>query len=76
MARPEIIFTIDDERFAAQLLHDLAPQTCRGFLSLLPWTKQLVHVRWSGEGCWIPLGDFGLGVGPENPTSTPPPGIE
>jgi hypothetical protein len=28
-------------------------------------------VRWSGEGCWVPLGDFQLGVGFENHTSHP-----
>jgi len=28
-------------------------------------------VRWSGEGCWIPLGGFQLGVGFENHTSHP-----
>ena len=74
MTKPDIIVTIGDETFPAQLLHALAPKTCRQFLSLLPWTKQLVHVRWSGEGCWIPLGNFDFGVGLENPTSNPPPG--
>jgi hypothetical protein len=28
--------------------------------------QKLIHARWSGEACWIPLGDFKLGVGPEN----------
>jgi len=31
-------------------------------------------VRWSGEGCWIPLGDFDFGLGYENATSHPAPG--
>jgi hypothetical protein len=31
-------------------------------------------VRWSGEGCWIPLGDLDLGLGYENHTSHPAPG--
>ena len=31
-------------------------------------------MRWSGEGCWIPLGDLDLGLGYENHTSYPAPG--
>jgi len=31
-------------------------------------------VRWSGESCWIPLGDLDLGLGYENHTSFPAPG--
>ena len=31
-------------------------------------------MRWSGEACWIPLGDFDLGLAPENHTSYPAPG--
>jgi len=31
-------------------------------------------VRWSGEGCWIPLGDLNLGLSYENHTSYPAPG--
>ena len=48
-----------------------APQTVAAFLKLLPYTQRLIHVRWSGEGCWVPLGDFQLGVGFENHTSHP-----
>jgi len=48
-----------------------APQTCAAFLKLLPYRQKLIHARWSGEACWIPLGDFQLGVGYENPTSHP-----
>ena len=40
----------------------------------MPYTGKLVHVRWSGEGIWIPLGDFDFGVGYENHTSHPAPG--
>jgi Protein of unknown function (DUF3830) len=28
-------------------------------------------VRWSGEACWIPLGDLDLSLGHENETSYP-----
>jgi hypothetical protein len=31
-------------------------------------------VRWSGEGCWIPLGDFDLDLEYESQTSRPVPG--
>ncbi|WP_354685857.1 DUF3830 family protein [Cupriavidus necator] len=48
-----------------------APKTVEAFLKLLPYREKLIHVRWSGEGCWIPLGEFRLGVDFENPTSHP-----
>jgi hypothetical protein len=51
--------------------HPDAPQTTAAFLKLLPYRQKLIHVRWSGEGVWIPLGDFQLGVGFENHTSHP-----
>jgi hypothetical protein len=60
--------------FAAQMEHELAPNTCAKFLTMLPYRQQIIHVRWSGEGCWIPLGAFDFGVGYENPTSHPAPG--
>jgi hypothetical protein len=41
---------------------------------MLPYKQQIIHVRWSGEGCWIPLGEFDFGLGHENPTSYPAPG--
>lgn len=40
----------------------------------MPFEGQLVHVRWSGEGVWVPLGDRDFGVGYENHTSYPAPG--
>ena len=40
----------------------------------MPFLGQLVHVRWSGEGVWIPLGDRDFGVSYENHTSHPAPG--
>jgi Protein of unknown function (DUF3830) len=60
--------------FDAQTEEALAPKTCSKFLSLLPYRQQIIHVRWSGEGCWIPLGEFDFGLGYENPTSHPAPG--
>ena len=51
--------------------HSDAPRTAGAFLKLLPLQQKLIHVRWSGEGVWVPLGDFDLGVGHENHTSHP-----
>lgn len=51
-----------------------APKTVAKFKSLLPYKERIIHVRWSGEGCWIPLGDLDLGLGYENHTSYPSPG--
>jgi hypothetical protein len=53
---------------------EAAPKTCAKFLSLLPYRERIIHVRWSGEGCWIPLGDLDLGLSYENHTSHPAPG--
>ena len=60
--------------FAAKLEEALAPKTCASFLAKLPFESQVVHVRWSGEGVWIPLGDTDFAVGYENHTSYPAPG--
>lgn len=54
--------------------HPAAPKTVAAFLTLLPYRKQIIHVRWSGEAVWVPLGDFNLGVPFENATSYPAPG--
>lgn len=51
--------------------HPDAPLTVAAFSKLLPYRQKLIHVRWSGEGCWVSLGDFQLGVGFENHTSHP-----
>ena len=48
-----------------------APLTAEAFRKLLPYRQKLIHVRWSGEAGWIPLGGFELGVGFENHTSHP-----
>jgi hypothetical protein len=54
---------------------DEAPQTVSAFRGkMLPYEERIIHVRWSGEGCWIPMGDYELGVGPENATRYPNPG--
>lgn len=60
--------------FTARLEEAAAPQTCAAFRQLLPYRQKLIHARWSGESCWIPLGEFRLDVGFENHTSHPAPG--
>jgi hypothetical protein len=60
--------------FTARLEDDLAPKTCAAFTKLLPFAQKVIHVRWSGESTWIPLGEFDVGVGFENHTSHPAPG--
>lgn len=60
--------------FSARLETERAPRTCAHFLGLLPYRRQIIHVRWSGEGCWIPLGEEPHGFPVENATRYPAPG--
>jgi hypothetical protein len=60
--------------FGARMEEEAAPKTCAVFKKLLPYRQKIIHVRWSGEGCWIPLGDLDLGLSYENHTSYPAPG--
>jgi uncharacterized protein DUF3830 len=60
--------------FLARLERTAAPRTCERFIAMLPYRERIIHVRWSGEACWIPLGDFDFGIGYENATSYPAPG--
>ena len=60
--------------FPARFETSAAPKTVARFRAMLPYRERIIHVRWSGEACWIPLGDLDLGLGYENPTSYPAPG--
>ena len=60
--------------FVARLEEENAPQTVAAFRRLLPLESRIIHVRWSGEAVWMPLGDLDFGVGYENHTSYPAPG--
>jgi len=71
---PNIKVTAGPYVFDAKLDTDNAPDTCEAFLKRLPFVSQIIHVRWSGEGVWIPLGDLDFQVGYENATSYPSPG--
>jgi len=60
--------------FLARFERAKSPQTCARFEAVLPYRERIIHVRWSGEACWIPLGNYDFGVGFEDPTSYPAPG--
>lgn len=60
--------------FKGRFEDKLAPKTVAKFKSLLPYQERIIHVRWSGEACWIPLGELDLGLDYENHTSFPAPG--
>ena len=61
-------------QFVARLEEENAPKTCAAFRALLPLESQIIHVRWSGEACWIPMGDFETGLPFENHSTYPHPG--
>jgi Protein of unknown function (DUF3830) len=64
----------DSHVFEARFETAAAPKTVAVFRRLLPYVNKVIHVRWSGEGVWIPLGDLDLGLTYENHTSYPAPG--
>lgn len=65
---------VDPYVFEACFETAAAPKTVAVFRKLLPYVNKIIHVRWSGEGVWIPLGDLNLGLTYENHTSYPAPG--
>jgi len=69
-----IRITSGDFTFEGHLEEAAAPKTCAAFRKLLPYRQRIIHVRWSGEACWIPLGEEDFGLGFENATSYPAPG--
>ena len=66
--------TIDDHDFDAVFETGKSPATCIAFQRSMPFESRIVHVRWSGEGVWIPLGDMDFAVGYEDATAYPAPG--
>jgi hypothetical protein len=70
----DVRITVGPFAFRARFERGMAPRTCDKFAGMLPYRERLIHVRWSGEACWIPLGDLDLGLGYENATSYPAPG--
>lgn len=70
----DVLIKAGPYEFTARFEDALAPLTCARFRTLLPYSERIIHVRWSGEACWIPLGDLDLGLDYENHTSYPAPG--
>jgi hypothetical protein len=60
--------------FRGHFEEEAALRTVAAFRKHLPFTSKIIHVRWSGEGVWVPLGDMSFGVGFENNTCHPAPG--
>jgi uncharacterized protein DUF3830 len=71
---PDVLITAGEFRFEANFEEAAAPRTCSAFRKLLPFNERVVHVRWSGEAVWVPLGDLETGLPPENATTYPHPG--
>ena len=70
----DIRITAGGFAFVARVERAAAPRSCERFEAMLPYRERIIHVRWSGEACWIPLGGLDLGIGYENATSYPAPG--
>jgi Protein of unknown function (DUF3830) len=70
----DVAITAGPYVFAARFERLAAPHTCARFAAMLPYRERIIQARWSGEACWIPLGDLDLGLTPENATSYPAPG--
>ena len=71
---PELKITAGPFVFEGRLETTLAPHTCAAMGKHFPYRQKLIHVRWSGEGVWIPLGDNHVDIPWENHTSYPAPG--
>jgi hypothetical protein len=71
---PKLKISAGPFTFEGQLETERAPLTCAAFMKLLPYRQKVIHVRWSGEGVWVPLGDEHFDLKYENHTSYPAPG--
>lgn len=65
---------IDGFNFKAVFEEQASPKSCEAFRKKMPFISKVVHVRWSGEGMWIPLGDMDFDVAYEDATAYPSPG--
>ena len=65
---------IDEQPFDTVFETVKSPVTCAAFQRAMPFEGKIVHVRWSGEGVWIPLGEMDFAVGYEGATAYPAPG--
>ena len=71
MSEQMLSIVIGEFRFGAVWERKKAPITCEAFEKILPFENSLIQARWSGESAWIPMGQYDLGVGPENVTTYP-----
>src|SRR5262249_48302048 len=60
--------------FAARFEETAAPRTCAAFRKLLPFKQRIIHVRWSGEAMWGPLGALDRGLAYQKAPSYTRPG--
>ena len=67
----QLIIHAGDFTFNARFEEELAPKTVAAFRKAMPFESQAIHVRWSGEAGWIPLGDLDLGAGVRKPHQLP-----
>ncbi len=65
---------IDGQSFDAAFETEKSPASCAAFQRAMPFESKIVHVRWSGEGVWIPLAEMDFEVGYEDATAYPAPG--
>lgn len=70
----DLVIRTGPYEFDAVFERERAPLTVAAFEKHLPFKSRIIHVRWSGEGVWMPLGDLDFGVGFENNTCYPNPG--
>jgi Protein of unknown function (DUF3830) len=71
---PDLLIRVASLEFTARFEDKSAPRTCDVFRQLLPLKMKILHCRWSGEACWIPLGKWEVPLNGENQTSHPLPG--
>jgi Protein of unknown function (DUF3830) len=67
----DLLIRIATLQFTAHLEETTAPKTCEAFQKLLPFKMKILHCRWSGEACWVPLGKWEGLLDVENETSHP-----
>ncbi len=70
----EVVITIGTYNLTGRLEPTLAPRTVDAFRRMLPFKSHVVHVRWSGQAVWVPMGEMSLDLPPESATSYPVPG--
>ena len=70
----DVVITAGPFTLEARFETTTAPRTCEVLRRMLPLEESLVHVRWSGEAVWVPMGERSLDVPPENATAYPLPG--